>query len=308
MPEEISAEAKEISVESAETLQKPQLVDADTTKESVDSTEPIEQNSEEPDMMELLLGEETEPVDTGKNVPEGQYLKLKEKNKTLKQELEQLRAMSTATQPTETPLQVVAEPPDPEKFTDGVYDKEYQKALTQYQADEVSRVVQEKLVQKEQQMEVSAYLAKYQERIDRSLPIANAKIEELKKKDAEFKQRIEAPTFQQTLAKLPAEALTAIVESSSPESLVNYYTLKPERLHSLTNNSIDEILNLGVLIGKVNGAKGTRKPASKPVVPLKSGDNKKKLHPFKDYDKYDHDSQAGHRKWEKDVEKLNTRS
>jgi hypothetical protein len=309
MPEPISAEANEISVESAETLQKPQLVDADTTETSVDSAEPIEESSE--DLMGLLLDEE-EPETTGKDVPEGQYLKLKDKNKLLKQELELLRSQKIQPQvppaQVEAPPQTVAEPPNPESFTEGVYDPGYQKALMQYQAAEITKVVQEQLVQKNTQLEADAYLSKYQERIDRSLPTANARIEELKQKDAGFKQRMENPYFIQTLAKLPAESLAAISESSSPESIVNYYTFKPERLQALVNDSKEELLNLGTLIGKVNGAKGTRKAISKPIKPLKSGDNTKKLHPFKDYAKYDHDSVEGHRKWEKDVEKLNTRS
>jgi hypothetical protein len=314
MPDSTSAEAIENSVESAETLQKPQLVDADTTETSVDSTEPIDvESSEEPDMMKLLLGEDAEePVETGKNVPEGQYLKLKERNKTMKQELDRLRSQQTQPQPAqpqvEAPLQTAPEPPDPDKYADGVHDAKYLKDFTQYQADVVTRAVQEQLVQKNAQMEADAYLSKYQERIDRSLPIANARIEELKQKDPGFKQRMENRYFMETLSKLPAEALTAIVESNSPESLVNYYTHKPERLQDLTRNSIDELLNLGQLIGKVNGVSGTRKTVSKPIKPIKSGKDTRKLHPIKDYAKYDHDSVDGHRKWEKDLEKFNTRS
>jgi hypothetical protein len=307
MPEENSAEAIENSVESAEALQKPQLVDADTTQTSVDSDESIEKSSEEPDMMKLLLGEDA-PEATGKDVPEGQYLKLKDKNKLLKQELEMLRSQKVQPAPVaEAPPQTVSEPPNPEKFTDGVYDPAYQKAYLEYQTAEITKVVQGQLAQKNTQLEAEAYLSKYQERIDRSLPNANARIEELKQKDAGFKQRMENPYIAQTLLKIPAESLAAISESSSPESIVNYYTFKPERLQALVNNSVDELLNLGTLIGKVNGVKGDRKPVSKPIKPLKSGDNTKKLHPIKDYDKYDHKSVTGHRKWEKDLDALHTR-
>jgi hypothetical protein len=313
MPDQISAEANEISVESAETLPKPQLVDADTTKTSVDSGEPIEQSSEEPDMMKLLLGDDAEAPATeeGKTVPEGQFLKLKDKNRTMKEELDRLRSQVTQPAPAqqaEVPLQQVAEPPDPEKFDDGVYNPDYQKALVQYQANEVKRIVDSQMVQNNNQVEANAYLSKYQERLDRVLPVANQRIEELKQKDTAFKQRLESPYFQQTLASLPAEAMTAIAESNSPESLLNYYTHKPERLYDLTKNSVDELLNLGMLIGKVNGVKGTRTTVSKPIKPLKSGDNPKKLHPVRDHAKYDHSTPEGHRKWEKDMEKLNTRS
>jgi hypothetical protein len=308
MPEPISAEANENSVESAETLQKPQLVDAETTEKTVDSVEPIEQSSEEPDVMSLLLGDDVEEPEDGKTVPEGQFLKQKQKLKSMKQELERLR--NQVTQPAQVPqqevqLQKVAEPPDPAKFDEGVYDLKYQEALTQYQTNEITRAVQAQMAQKQAELEANAYLSKYQERLDRVLPIANQRIEELKQKDTEFKQRLETPYFQQTLAALPAEAITAIAETNSPESIVNYYTHKPERLHDLSKNSVDELLNLGMLIGKVNGVKSTRKTTSTPIKPLKSGEDTKKLHPIKDHAKYDHKTEAGRKKWLQDYNKLN---
>jgi hypothetical protein len=307
--EQNSAAAIENAVEDAGALQQLQSVDADTPKESVDS-EPIEKSSDgnEPDVMSVLLDED-EPSGDGKSVPEGQYLKLKASNKSLKNELDMLRSqISVPAQQPSAPLQPTAEPPDPDTFEDGIYSKDYQKKFIEYQKSELARVVSEQFAQKQVELENNAYLSKYQERIDKTLPIANQKIEELKSKDSDFKLRMESPFIAKTLAELPAEALVTITECDSPESIVNYYTQKPERLMALSKNSVDELVNLGTLIGKIQGIKGTRKTKSKPITPIKAGENATKLHPIKDHDKYDHSTVAGHRKWERDMEKLNKRS
>lgn len=307
-----SAEAIENSVDSAETVEKTQLGVAGKPQEPVDSQEPIEESSTEPDIMEVLLGEEPELEDTGKTVPEGQYLKAKAKVNTLKQELERMRGQitqQTAYQQPEPQAQPapVSEMPNPDNYDQGVYDPKYVSELMTYQKAEITKAVQDQLIRQNQDMERNAYLLKYQERIDRALPIANHKIEELASKDDGFKTRLNSNLVQSALTQLPPEIVASMSESPNPDIILDYYTRQPERLIALTRCDIDEVLNLGSIMGKVTAIKGHRKTVSKPINPVKSGDTSKKLHPIKDYDKYDHSTVEGHKKWERDLEEINKR-
>lgn len=313
---ENSAETIETSVESAETLETTQLSSADATEEttSVDSTEPIEQSSEEeaPDsLLNALLGEDvdTPPDTSGKTVPEGQYLKLKSQHKTMKQELEALRAQSLQPQPAapqQAPqLTVVAEPPDPEKYDLGTSDPQFMKDFTAYQKEEVVKAVQDQMAMQQQQAQATAYLSKYQTRVDSALPAANQKVEALRAKDAEFNQRMTSDRMRTLLNEIPPEIAASIVENENVDTILNYYSLKPDKLARLNKYNVDEVIDLGKILGKVEGAKNTRAPISKPIKPVKSGKSSTKWHPFKDHDKWNHDDPADHKRWEKAVDAFN---
>jgi hypothetical protein len=270
---------------------------AETTEETS-----VEAAEEAVDMV-ALISEGDEEVKPVLDKRDKAIIKFKQQGKAAKRELEdvkqQLEELKKKVATREAPE------PDPSKYDDGAEDPKYLTDLKTYIGNQatisVEDVVAKRLQEEREAHNQELYLERHESVIRDRQDTVNELIAAQIKDKPDVAAVIQSDSFMQTLSKLPIALTARMVKSDDVGILFEYYAKNPQRFANLAANDPEEVINLGVKMGKIAQLKAKGKKPNT-INPLKGGDNTAKLDPIKDHDKYVlPDGSKDYDRWNRDM-------
>jgi phage I-like protein len=272
-------------------------------EETVEAPENSVEADEESVDMVALISEGDEEVKPVLDKRDKALIKFKQQGKAAKREVEELKQqLADLAKKVETRE---APEPDPTKYDDGAEDPKYLTDLKTYIGNQatmsVEDVVAKRLKEERETHDRETYLERHESVIRDRQDKVNELIAVQIKDKPEVEAIIKSDSFMQTLSQVPIALTAKIAKSEDVGILFEYYAKNPQRFANLAANDPEEVINLGVKMGKIAQLKAKGK-APNVIKPLQGGDNTAKLDPVKDYDKYTlPDGSHDTHRWRKDM-------